>query len=340
MRLLSYDTGNGPRCGVIQGDDIVDVSALVGISGHPLRDVRALLEQGNNPIDRVSEALAKDAPATRVPLAGTQLRSPVIQPPTVRDFIVYQEDASNQGTREPTVAWYRMPVFYFSNPLCVYGPDAIVPHPSASSQFDYELEIGIVIGKEGADIAADDAMDYIAGFTLFNDWSARDLQVDEMAFGLGPAKGKDTASSIGPWLVTRDEMAPYLKDGHLHLKCEVKVNGDLWMKNGEAQNGYFTFADMVERASKDSRIVPGDVIGSGTVGGGSIREAIRKGFEKARFLQPGDVVEHEVEGIGVLRGTIGPKPDLDPIFRYQVKTPSPVPEFGISKDYKYVRKSS
>ena len=340
MRLLSYDTGNGPRCGVIQGDDIVDVSALVGISGHPLRDVRALLEQGNNPIDRVSEALAKDAPASRIPLAGTQLRSPVIQPPTVRDFIVYEEHASNQGTREPNEAWYRMPVFYFCNPLCVYGPDAIVPHPSASSQFDYELEIGIVIGKEGADIEADDAMDYIAGFTLFNDWSARDLQVDEMAFGLGPAKGKDTASSIGPWLVTKDEMAPYLKDGHLHLKCEVKVNGDLWMKNGEAQNGYFTFADMVERASKDSRIVPGDVIGSGTVGGGSIREAIRKGFEKARFLQPGDVVEHEVEGIGVLRGTIGPKPDLDPNYRYQVKNPSPVPEFGISKDYKYVRKSS
>ena len=340
MRLLSYDTGNGPRCGVIQGDDIVDVSALVGISGHPLRDVRALLEQGNNPIDRVSEALAKDAPASRVPLAGTQLRSPVIQPPTVRDFIVYEEHASNQGTREPNEAWYRMPVFYFSNPLCVYGPDAIVPHPSASSQFDYELEIGIVIGKEGADIAADDAMDYIAGFTLFNDWSARDLQVDEMAFGLGPAKGKDTASSIGPWLVTKDEMAPYLNDGHLHLKCEVKVNGDLWMKNGEAQNGYFTFADMVERASKDSRIVPGDVIGSGTVGGGSIREAIRKGFEKARFLQPGDVVEHEVEGIGVLRGTIGPKLNLDPNYRYQVKNPSPVPEFGISKDYKYVRKSS
>ena len=340
MRLLSYDTGNGPRCGVIQGDDIVDVSALVGISGHPLRDVRALLEQGNNPIDRVSEALAKDAPASRIPLAGTQLRSPVIQPPTVRDFIVYEEHASNQGTREPNEAWYRMPVFYFSNPLCVYGPDAIVPHPSASSQFDYELEIGIVIGKEGADIAAADAMDYIAGFTLFNDCSARDLLVDEMAFGLGPAKGKVTASSIGPWLVTKDEMAPYLKDGHLHLKCEVKVNGDLWMKNGEAQNGYFTFADMVERASKDSRIVPGDVIGSGTVGGGSIREAIRKGFEKARFLQPGDVVEHEVEGIGVLRGTIGPKPDLDPNYRYQVKNPSPVPEFGISKDYKYVRKSS
>lgn len=340
MRLLSYDTNNGPRCGVLQGNDIVDVSSLLGTGGHPLRDVRALLEQGDDAIERVREALAKDSSASRVPLSGAQLRSPVIQPPTVRDFIVFEEHASNQGTREPNEAWYRMPVFYFSNPLCVYGTDAVIPHPSASSQFDYELEIGIVIGKEGSNVAAADAMDYIAGFTLFNDWSARDLQVDEMAFGLGPAKGKDTASSIGPWLVTKDEMAPYLKDGHLHLKCEVKVNGDLWMKDGEAQNGHFTFADMVERASKDSRIVPGDVIGSGTVGGGSIRESIRKGFDKARFLQPGDVVEHEVEGIGVLRGTIGTKPALDPNYRYQVKNPSPVPEFGISKDYKYVRKSS
>jgi fumarylacetoacetate (FAA) hydrolase len=255
----------------------------------------------------------------------------------VRDFIVYEEHASNQGTREPNEVWYRMPVFYFSNPLCIYGTDAQIPYPSASSQFDYELEIGIVIGREGRDVPADAALDHIAGFMIFNDWSARDLQVDEMAFGLGPAKGKDTASSIGPWLVTTDELLPYLKDGRLKLKCEVRVNGDHWLKDGAAADAYFTFGDMVERASKDSRIVPGDVIGSGTVGGGSIREAIRKGYEKARFLEPGDVVEHEVEAIGVLRGTIGPKPKLDPNYRFQVKNPAPVPEAGISKDYKYQR---
>ncbi len=337
MKLLTYDKGAGPRCGVLRDDQVVDVSDLAGISGDPLRDVRALLEQGNSPLDRVRDALARNTSASSTPVADVQLRAPILQPPTVRDFIVYEEHASSQGTREPNEVWYRMPVFYFSNPLCIYGTDSQIPFPSASSQFDYELEIGCVIGKEGRDVAAADAMNYIAGFTLFNDWSARDLQVDEMAFGLGPAKGKDTASSIGPWLVTTDEMAPYLKDGRLDLRCEVRVNGHQWLKDGAAIDAYFSFADMVERASKDSRIVPGDVIGSGTVGGGSIREAIRKGYPGARFLEPGDVVEHEVEAIGVLRGTIGPKPELDPAYRFTVKNPSPVPEAGISKDYKYKR---
>ncbi|MEC8858098.1 MAG: fumarylacetoacetate hydrolase family protein, partial [Chloroflexota bacterium] len=323
--------------GVLRDDQVVDVSDLAGISGDPLRDVRALLEQGNSPLNRVRDALARNTSASSTPVADVQLRAPILQPPTVRDFIVYEEHASSQGTREPNEVWYRMPVFYFSNPLCIYGTDSQIPFPSASSQFDYELEIGCVIGKEGRDVAAADAMNYIAGFTLFNDWSARDLQVDEMAFGLGPAKGKDTASSIGPWLVTTDEMAPYLKDGRLDLRCEVRVNGRQWLKDGAAIDAYFSFADMVERASKDSRIVPGDVIGSGTVGGGSIREAIRKGYPGARFLEPGDVVEHEVEAIGVLRGTIGPKPELDPAYRFTVKNPSPVPEAGISKDYKYKR---
>ncbi len=337
MKLLTYETDKGPRCGVLQDGQVVDVSDLLGAGGHPLRDVRALLEQGDSPLDRVRDALAKDDSVQKLPLADARLLAPVIQPPTVRDFIVYEEHASNQGTREPNEVWYRMPVFYFSNPLCIYGTDAQIPYPSASSQFDYELEIGIVIGREGRDVPADAALDHIAGFMIFNDWSARDLQVDEMAFGLGPAKGKDTASSIGPWLVTTDELLPYLKDGRLKLKCEVRVNGDHWLKDGAAADAYFTFGDMVERASKDSRIVPGDVIGSGTVGGGSIREAIRKGYEKARFLEPGDVVEHEVEAIGVLRGTIGPKPKLDPNYRFQVKNPAPVPEAGISKDYKYQR---
>ena len=337
MKLLTYETDKGPRCGVLQAGNIVDVTGLVGSNGHTIRDVRGLLELGDSPIERVREALDKDTSASRLPLSGAKLLSPIVQPPTVRDFIVFEEHASSQGTREPNEVWYRMPVFYFSNPLCIYGPDAEIPFPSASSQFDYELEIGCVIGKEGKDVPVADAMDHIAGFTLFNDWSSRDLQVDEMAFGLGPAKGKDTASSIGPWLVTTDEMLPYLKDGRLDLRCQVRVNGQDWLKDGSAKDAYFSFADMIERASKDSRIVPGDIIGSGTVGGGSIREAIRKGYEGARFLEPGDVVEHEVEVIGVLRGTLGPKPELDPVYRFQVKNPSPVPEPGTAKDYIYQR---
>ena len=333
--MLTFDPGAGPRCGVLRDDDVVDVSALIG--GQTLTDVRALLELGDSPIDRVRDALAHNVTAPRAPLADARLLSPILQPPTVRDFIVYEEHASSQGTREPAEVWYRMPVFYFSNPLCVYGTGAQIPFPSASQQFDYELEIGCVIGREGSNVSEAEALSYVAGFTIFNDWSARDLQADEMAFGLGPAKGKDTASSIGPWLVTMDEMDPFLKDGRLHLKCEIKVNGDAWLSNGAAQDAYYTFGDMVERASKDSRIVPGDVIGSGTVGGGSIRESIRKGYEKARFLEPGDVVEHTVEGIGTLRGTIGPKPGLDPDYRFQVKNLPPIPERGTAKDYRYQR---
>ena len=316
--------------------DVVDVSELIN-SGHVLPDVRALLELADSPIERVRDALATNTTSPRIQLEDVTLRSPILQPPTVRDFIVYEEHASSQGTRQPAEVWYRMPVFYFSNPLCIYGTDAQIPFPSASQQYDYELEIGCVIGREGSNVPAANAMEYVAGFTIFNDWSARDLQGDEMVFGLGPAKGKDTASSLGPWLVTMDEMARYLKDGRLHLKCEVMVNGDFWLSDGAAQNAYHTFSDMIERASKDSRIVPGDVIGSGTVGGGSIREAIRKGYEKARFLEPGDVVEHHVEGIGVLRGTIGPNTGEDTDYRYRVKDRAPIPELGTAKDYVYQR---
>jgi fumarylacetoacetate (FAA) hydrolase len=228
-----------------------------------------------------------------------------------------------------------MPIFYFSNPLCIAGPDDEIPFPSASDMLDYELEIGCVIGKEGRNVSEADAMDYIAGFLIFNDWSCRDIQRDESAVGLGPAKGKDSASSLGPWLVTTDELAPLMRNGRLQVKCHARVNGDYWLKDGDGGVPYHTWGAVIERAAKDSRIVPGDVLGSGTVGGGSIGEAIRKGVEKARFLQPGDVVEHEVEGIGVLRNTIGPKIGYDPDYRYKPKEQPALPERGIAKDYRY-----
>ena len=334
MKLLTYDTGAGPRCGVLRDDQILDVSALLGLP-QSLRDVQALLELGNDSLDRVRGALAHDRTTPGLPLSGTRLRSPVLQPPTVRDFMIYEEHATAQGTRVREEAWYRMPVFYFSSPLRIFGPDDAVPHPSASDMLDYELEIGCVIGKEGSDVPEADALDYIAGFLIFNDWSCRDIQRDESAVGLGPAKGKDSASTLGPWLVTTDEMAPYLRDGRLHVKCSASVNGDYWVQGSDGGVAYHTWGSLVERASKDSRIVPGDVLGCGTVGGGSIGEAIRKGYEKARFLQPGDVVEFDVEGIGVLRSTIGPKVNDDPSYRYKAKEQPPLPERGEVKDYHY-----
>jgi fumarylacetoacetate (FAA) hydrolase len=228
-----------------------------------------------------------------------------------------------------------MPIFYFSNTLRIFGPDDTVPMPSASDMLDYECELGCVIGREGSNVREADALDYIAGFCLFNDWSCRDLQFDEMAARLGPAKGKDAATSLGPWLVTPDEMAPYFRDGRLHIQCNVKVNGDFWLQNGDGGVSYHTWGALIERASWDSRIVPGDVLGTGTVGGGSIGEAIRKGYDKARFLQPGDVVELEAEGIGTLRNTIGPKVNTDPHYRYRAQEQPALPERGIAQDYRY-----
>ena len=334
MKLLTYDTGAGPRCGVLQEDQVVDVSGLLG-TDQSLPDVRALLELGDSSIDRVRDALDRRFAAPQVPLNSVRLRSPILQPPTIRDFMIYEEHATAQGTRQREEAWYRMPIFYFSSPLRIFGPEDTIAYPSASELLDYELEIGCVIGRNGTDVSEADAMSYIAGFCIFNDWSCRDLQRDESAVGLGPAKGKDAASSLGPWLVTTDELAPYLREGRLHVKCSAKVNGDFWVKDSDGGLSYHTWGSMVERASRDSRIAPGDVLGCGTVGGGSIGEAIRKGYEHARFLQPGDVVEMEVEGIGVLRNTISPKEREDAGYRYRAKEQPALPERGIAKDYQY-----
>ena len=145
--------------------------------------------------------------------------------------------------------------FLFFKSAVPLQPDDAVPYPSASEQLDYELELAAVIGREGSNIAEADALSYIAGFTIFNDWSCRDLQRDEMAARLGPAKGKDSASSLGPWIVTTDELAPFIRDGRLHAHCSLKVNGTTWMDN-DAGLMYHTWGAMIKHASRDSRILP------------------------------------------------------------------------------------
>ena len=306
MKLLTYDPGTGPRAGVLDGDDILDATALLG-APITLRDVRALLEFAPDAVDRLQDAMGRVS-APRVALSNVKLRAPILQPPTIRDHIAFEEHATGQWTRDATgprmEVWGRLPIFYFSNPLRIYGPDELVPFPAATKQLDYECELAAIVTREGSNFLEADADAYILGFCIFNDWSCRDLQADESQFGLGPAKGKDSASSLGPWIVTRDEMAPYYKNGTLHVACNVRVNGTVWM-DGNAWNMHHTFGAMLERAAQDSRIVPGDVIATGTVGGGSISESVRKGFP-ARWLQPGDVVEMEVEGIGTLRNRLGP----------------------------------
>ena len=184
-------------------------------------------------------------------------------------------------------AWYRMPVYYKGNYRSLLGHDQLLTWPRYSQRMDYELELACVIGKEGIDINEDGAEAYIGGYTVMNDWSARDIQMEEMSVGLGPAKGKDFATSLGPWVVTPDEFNP------ADARMTARINGELW-SDGNIESIHWSFPQMIAHASMDETLYPGDVLGSGTVGGGC-------GLELNRWLEPGDVVELEVEGIGTLR---------------------------------------
>src|SRR5207253_8415962 len=184
--------------------------------------------------------------------------------------------------------WYQVPVFYFSNPDCVIGPDAPVSAPQGSQALDYEVELACVIGKEGRDLQADDrALEGVAGFTIMNDWSARDLQRAEMAVGLGPSKSKDFATSLGPDVVTLAAMHDRYRDGRLHLEMTASVNGRV-LSRGNAGSMYWTWPQLIAHASRDTRLRPGDVLGSGTVGTGCILELTPD--EVGGWLKPGDVV--------------------------------------------------
>jgi fumarylacetoacetate (FAA) hydrolase len=224
------------------------------------------------------------------PLADVRLLAPVLHPPSIRDFYAFEEHVRRarelRGAGPPPREWYELPVFYFSNPAAVYGPEDEIPYPEGAEELDYELELAAVIGADGE----------IGGFTVMNDWSARDLQRSEMAVGLGPAKGKDFATSLGPVVVTTDELDP--------TGCEMiaRVNGEE-RSRGNSRDMHHSWRAIVDQAARNTHLVPGDVLGSGTVGSGCILEA-----GDGRWLQPGDVVELEIEGIGVLLNTVGPRP--------------------------------
>jgi len=222
-------------------------------------------------------------------LEDVRLLAPVPRPPSVRDAYAFEEHIRNAArvTGRPGVPdeWYELPVFYFSNPAAIYGPDDEIPFPAGSDELDYELEVAAVIGAGGA----------IGGFTIMNDWSARDLQRKEMKVGLGPAKGKDFATSLGPVVVTPDEL------GDLRLEMVARVNGEE-RSRGNMGDMYHSWQAILERVAANTQLVAGDVIGSGTVGTGCILE-----HGDGRWLQPGDVVELEVEGIGVLRNVVAAK---------------------------------
>jgi fumarylacetoacetate (FAA) hydrolase len=232
-----------------------------------------------------------------------RLLAPIPRPPSVRDFYAFEQHVKtaydNMGRPVPPT-WYELPVFYFGNPSTIYGPGEEVPMPR-TGQLDYELEIAAVIGRPCRDVAAEDADYYIAGYTIMNDWSARDLQAREMKVGLGPAKGKDFATSLGPALVTVEEFEDKATgDGRYNLAMTVRVNGEE-RGRGSFADIYYPFGELIAQASRDVTLYPGDVIGSGTVGTGCLLETTAG---KGPWLERGDVVELEIERLGILRNTI------------------------------------
>ncbi|HEV3144879.1 MAG TPA: fumarylacetoacetate hydrolase family protein [Gemmataceae bacterium] len=224
---------------------------------------------------------------------------------SIRDFYAFEQHVKTcraQRGLEMVPQWYQVPVFYFSNPVCVIGHDDPVSAPHGSEALDYELELACVIGRAARDLPADDrAMEAVAGFTIMNDWSARDIQRVEMAVGLGPSKSKDFATSLGPQIVAFDKLRESYRDGRLHLEMTAAVNGRELSK-GNAGSMYWTWPQILAHASRDTELKPGDVIGSGTVGTGCILELTPEKTDG--WLKPGDIVELTIERIGSLRNRV------------------------------------
>ncbi|PTX53661.1 fumarylacetoacetate (FAA) hydrolase [Melghirimyces profundicolus] len=322
---ISGDEPAGARIGWVQDGHIVDVGFAQEWAtlnkGLPITrvlptDMLAFLESGEEGMEilfRVTDVLKGENPASlevegepvAIPLDAAELAAPLPGPRSFRDFYAFEQHVKTARARrglEMVPEWYEIPVFYFSNPHSIVGPDAPVEKPPNTGELDYELEVAFVIGKGGRDIPAERALDHVAGFSVLNDWSARDLQRKEMKVGLGPAKGKDFATSVGPWLVTLDELEDRRQGDRFDLTMTARVNGRE-LSRGNVGDLTHSFARMIEQASKNCTLLPGDLIGSGTVGTGCILEL---GTEVHRWLEPGDVVELEIEKLGVLKNRVIP----------------------------------
>ncbi|MFF0267006.1 fumarylacetoacetate hydrolase family protein [Kribbella sp. NPDC004536] len=303
MRLATYLDKAGPRVGLVEHDQVFPF---------PLEwTMRAVIDTG---LDGARELAGRARTAAPIALSGVRLLAPLL-PATVRDFVAFEEHVAGvrrsiDGTPGVPEAWYDAPTFYFTNPHAILGPDDDVLFPARCRLRDFELEVAVIVGRGGRSVEVGRAREHVFGYTIMNDWSARDLQRREMQVNLGPAKGKDFATSLGPWIVTADELEPHRDaDGFLDLWCSASVNGQEVGRDLLSNMGW-TFESMISYASRDSVVQPGDVLGSGTTGNGGCLAELwgRNGRQDPPPLRPGDVVQLTVEGIGTLTNRIAVAP--------------------------------
>jgi len=308
VRFVSFTHDGRASWGVLQGDqsggEITDLAELAPT-------LRAFLEQGgldDTARDRIG-AITDSGSRPILPVESVELRSPIPDPWTVRDAYAFRQhvEAGNRarGVEVPPV-FDEIPVFYLTNPRSITGPGPVPVREKHLDMLDFELEIAAVIGRECRDVTAAEADGYILGYTIMNDWSARALQRQEMQMALGPMKGKDFATSLGPWIATRDELTSRRIESpegeRYDLAMTATVNG-VPTSEGNFADITWTFAQILERASYGCTLGAGDVIGSGTVGTGCYLELNLTGVT-SRWLEPGDEVVLEVEGLGRLANTV------------------------------------
>jgi len=303
MKLATFIRPNGaPAVGVVDTARGAVLDLATARAGGPFANMLALIDSGPAGLDearRLAAAWRRDA---EIPLAGLRLLAPLPVPRQMRDCLVFEEHLKNgMAQREKRTGvkgsipdvWYRQPIYYKCNRFSVAGPEADVVWPKYSQVMDFELELACVIGRTARDIRRERALEHIFGFTIFNDFSARDRQVLEMQGRLGPAKGKsfDGANAMGPWIVTPDELGDPQT-----LQVEVRVNGETRSK-GDTSQMLLSFEEVTAYASQEETIHAGEFFGSGTVGNCC-------GLEIGRFLDSGDTIELHADRIGVLRNTV------------------------------------
>ncbi len=323
MKLVSYLYKNSVHLGIYFEEKIYNLSETskaLGKKSLP-NDMLAFLRQGEdamNEAKKINEEIRRRGDLSSLNKNEATLLAPVPHPTSCRDGYAFRQHvaAARRNRKVEMIKEFdQYPIFYFTNHNAIQGEGDILCMPDHFQKLDFELEASIVIGKKGRNIRAAQADEYIAGYMIMNDMSARTLQIEEMLLNLGPAKGKDFSTVIGPWLVTPDELEQYkisAKKNHVgnnyNLKMKCMVNGKL-VSEGNLGDMDWTFAEIIERCSYGVDILPGDVIGSGTVGTGCFLELNGTGMlndadYKPQWLQPNDVVEMEIDALGKLTNTI------------------------------------